>query len=325
MPQTDMGVLLFIGAIFFLIGLLGGGFEISAIKIPPVGKYPRYFSLGIGAIFMGIAIIRLIFPPVPLQTGVTPTVTTPAATMVIAEAKPTETPVTPKLSIPTPEPAKTPQPHTPTPTSVPTNTPTPTATIDADPTVYDNFNNPAFDGKINPELWFIDYRGNTGTAKIIQQDGTLLMSDTPDSTSDGIILKLGNWKGSRFKLFEIKVMLSGEGGENGNISINAESPDIPAGWTELGIGNRPPNNYATTGTKMNNEWVGGPDLPYNKWHKLRIEFNNQTNKFTYFVNDQLMDTRHLSTSNETSFKPVIQLWHEKGTSVKGFVDEVRIE
>jgi len=124
MPQTDIGVLLFIGAIFFLIGLLGGGFEISAIKIPPVGKYPRYFSLGIGILFMGIAVVRLLFPPAPFQTGVTPTSTTPAATVAVAEAtptepvqqsEPTETPITLKPSdTPVPKPTNTPKP-TPTP------------------------------------------------------------------------------------------------------------------------------------------------------------------------------------------------------------------
>jgi len=95
----------------------------------------------------------------------------------------------------------------------------------------------------------------------------LLISDTSNSTSDGIILKLRNWDESRFEFFEIKVMFSSEGEGNGNISINAESPDIPAGWTELGIGHHPSHNYASVGTKMNDQWVGGPDLQYNMWYK----------------------------------------------------------
>ncbi len=50
-------------------------------------------------------------------------------------------------------------------------TPVPTATIDSDPTVYDNFNNPAFDGSWNTELWSVE-RGSIGTsAQVIQQDG----------------------------------------------------------------------------------------------------------------------------------------------------------
>ena len=67
MPQTNEGTLLFIGAIFFLIGILGGGFEVSAIKIPSVGKLIRIISGGIGVIFMGIAVSLYIFPLLPSQ------------------------------------------------------------------------------------------------------------------------------------------------------------------------------------------------------------------------------------------------------------------
>lgn len=59
MPN-DIGILLIVGAVFFLIGLLGGGLEISAIKVPSMGKMPRILSTGVGAIFMGIAVSRLI-------------------------------------------------------------------------------------------------------------------------------------------------------------------------------------------------------------------------------------------------------------------------
>ena len=62
MPQSNEGTLLFIGAIFFLIGILGGGFEISAIKIPSVGKLIRLISAVIGIIFMIIAVTLYIFP-----------------------------------------------------------------------------------------------------------------------------------------------------------------------------------------------------------------------------------------------------------------------
>ena len=89
MPQTNEGILLFVGAIFFLIGILGGGFEISAIKIPSVGKYIRVISGAIGLIFMGIAVWLYIFPQVPPQPTAIPTVSSePAA---IAVAPPTAT------------------------------------------------------------------------------------------------------------------------------------------------------------------------------------------------------------------------------------------
>jgi hypothetical protein len=110
MPQTNEGVLLFIGAIFFLIGLLGGGFEISAIRIPSVGKFPRIVSAGIGLIFMATATSRVIFPPLSPQSTITPAVTETATSNSIA-LRPTPIP-----------PTYTPLPATFTPTPTPTNT-----------------------------------------------------------------------------------------------------------------------------------------------------------------------------------------------------------
>lgn len=95
-PQTDIGFLLFVGAVFFLIGLLGGGFEISAIKIPPVGRFPRILSTVIGGFFLLLGVIRL-FPPgagtsqeIPINTSTAPmemlptfTVPSPTATQAL--------------------------------------------------------------------------------------------------------------------------------------------------------------------------------------------------------------------------------------------------
>jgi len=146
MPSTNEGILLVVGAIFLLIGLLGGGVEIAAAKIPSVGKYPRIFSVGVGVILMGIAIIRLIFPPLSPQPTAdltkveTPTPPPTSITVVSTEtpvpptntpAPPTDIPIPPtNTPVPestnTPEPRNTPQPPTSTPK--PANTPKPTNT-----------------------------------------------------------------------------------------------------------------------------------------------------------------------------------------------------
>jgi len=56
MPSTPEGLLLVIGAIFLSIGILGGGFELSAIKIPQVGNYSRMGAFITGVVFIGIAL-----------------------------------------------------------------------------------------------------------------------------------------------------------------------------------------------------------------------------------------------------------------------------
>lgn len=112
MPSTNEGVLLLIGALFFIIGLVGGGFEISAIKVPTINKYSRIASAAVGALFMSISIFRLIAPP-DIGTGGT---SSPVATSVASSNSPV-----PTLTTAPPTVAPT---DMPTPTTAPSATPT---------------------------------------------------------------------------------------------------------------------------------------------------------------------------------------------------------
>lgn len=116
MPQSTEGVLLVIGALFFLIGLLGGGFEVSAIKIPPIEKYPRAIVFGMGIVLLLAGLFRIIVPASPSGLVAANTITAPA----------TSTPPPPTLT-PVP-PTATPVPPTSTPLP-PTSTLAPTAAI----------------------------------------------------------------------------------------------------------------------------------------------------------------------------------------------------
>jgi hypothetical protein len=40
------------GAMLLLIGILGGGFEIKELKIPQVGRVPRFLAALVGALFI---------------------------------------------------------------------------------------------------------------------------------------------------------------------------------------------------------------------------------------------------------------------------------
>jgi hypothetical protein len=133
MPQSTEGVLLVIGALFFLIGLLGGGFEVSAIKIPPIEKYPRAVIFGMGIILLLAGLFRILFPAtaaiVPAANTSVAVVTVPPATPIPLSASatppPTSTPPPPTATnLP---PTSTPPPPTFTPAVV-TDTPLPSAT-----------------------------------------------------------------------------------------------------------------------------------------------------------------------------------------------------
>lgn len=126
MPQTNEGVLLLIGALFLLLGLLGGGFEISAIKIPPVGKYTRAFAFVIGSIVFGLGVMRLVFPtptPAPAVAQITAP-PPPTAAQTIAPPSPL-----PPTQTPAPSPVNTTVPPTALPpTAAPTLPPAQTST-----------------------------------------------------------------------------------------------------------------------------------------------------------------------------------------------------
>ena len=52
MPSPDV-VLFLVGALFLVVGL-AGSVELTAVKIPSVGKFQRLVAFGIGIVFIGI-------------------------------------------------------------------------------------------------------------------------------------------------------------------------------------------------------------------------------------------------------------------------------
>src|SRR5689334_16669019 len=67
-----------------------------------------------------------------------------------------------------------------------------------DPEFYDNFKNKVYEGKFNDSLWSI-YGGNVNySAKAIQKDGMLILSDSDPVVGEGIILYLQKWNEDTF-------------------------------------------------------------------------------------------------------------------------------
>jgi hypothetical protein len=61
------------GAMLLLIGILGGGFEIKELKIPQVGRVPRFLAASVGALFIILGVGMESkgsspAPPVPSQS-----------------------------------------------------------------------------------------------------------------------------------------------------------------------------------------------------------------------------------------------------------------
>jgi len=112
--NLDIWALVFvIGAIFFALGLLGGGLKVKEAEIPPFSPVARTSLLAVGVVLLIICIGRLIRTEFLNSSSTTPTANSQVAQ--VAE--------TPTVQLPT-----NPPPPTPTFTIVPTNEPTVTPT-----------------------------------------------------------------------------------------------------------------------------------------------------------------------------------------------------
>lgn len=216
----------------------------------------------------------------------------------------------------------------------PTNTPTPTptATIDADPTIYDNFNNPANDGSFNQskwEPWIID-------GQIIQQDGLLIMTQdakldeetriSPRKYKDVILnaptffeakMKIDSTKNAGWVLLGTEFGFSGASGFascriNEEAYIYCDYVDFTSQWDI---------RYETENVFID----------YGQFHTIRMEIDPATLTFTYYLDGQVFDSYTPTDADRFKgravFIPSIGVvdWGSNSTgTLVGYFDDVRI-
>jgi len=310
--------------------------------VPLRQKVPVWAWVGIVVAVAVLAfVLGQILKPVPTPTVVAG-VTTPAATST-AVPRPTATPVAPTFTplpptatrVPTntPRPTATPVPPTDTPvlTATPRPTSTPTPTIDADPTVYDNFNNPANDGSFNQSQW--KYWSDPPN-QIAQQDGILVLTQDGEKPGQGTRLLAHKYYGVMLNtptFFEARLMMSpNKHAGNVQLHLNADPPPGEEGWfSECHIND---DGWAYC---FDTVWpwqeghgydVGEKSVAvgYGTWHTFRIEVDPATMTFTYYIDGQMAGS-HVPVDAEmlrkASFKLAIGVY---GGEVTGYIEDVRI-
>lgn len=211
------------------------------------------------------------------------------------------------------------------------NTPpfTPTATINVDPTVYDNFNNPAFDGKLDTSLWRPSV---TPPSYIEQQDGVLILSLKPKAGDIASLFAVENLKSNQFNFAETKILLSGEKtGQDGDIGLAlmttdkkgqnliflcviSRSPPIQM-WCEV-YGRGSGAEYLTKKIKTN----------YDVWHTVRIEMDPEINA-TFYIDGEQVGSYRPNDAEEIkgrAFTPRLEVWSPKRDGIEAHFDDVRI-
>jgi len=220
----------------------------------------------------------------------------------------------------TPTPTSTSTPvlaNTPSPTKTPRPTPAPSATIDADPTVYDNFNNPANDGFFDLGLWL-----GTPGSKFEQRSGVLIVKG--QEGADNTELLASRYQGIVLTnpiFLEGKLKISSERNK-GNIHLQIRYP----GWfAQCGID----GNMAFCGDTIwppveGHSWSPpNKTVQYDEWHTFRIEVEPPTMIFTYYIDGQKLGS-HVPVDSEKFKNKALELPIGVIGDVTGYVDDIRI-
>ena len=261
----------------------------------------------------------------------------------VAVELPTDTPgsileeeaskATPLLPPTTRQPTDIPQPTDtpiPEPTNTPLPTPTPTATIDADPTMYDNFNSPANEGSLNQSLW---YDWSDGSSQVIQQNGILIITRSPKpDTSAGLdAVKYSNFALNKSLFFEAKLMMESSKAPESHVFIllGSNLPTQDYSDCTLGGDGYPEQawvgcNYVHAGESIYSE---GKSVAYNTWHTVQIAVDPATMMFNYYIDDQLIGSyapENVEKLRDAKFTLNVGVYGETSETFVGYIDDVRI-
>jgi len=197
-------------------------------------------------------------------------------------------------------------------------------TAPADPTLYDDFSNSAFDGTFSPELW----EARPSSAAIQQGNGRLTLM-----SPDGRIVDLGAKKRLIFlspQFLEADLMLDGEF-HNGVVRLSLGS-DLQSGesWGAECLIN--PDGYASCLYSFDEEWPGsyttpyGRDVDFDTWHTLRIEFDPPKGLIAYFLDGQLIGSL-IPEQIDLLMGSTMHFWvgvlADAGVPVVGYADNIR--
>jgi len=205
--------------------------------------------------------------------------------------------------------------------------------------LYDDFNNPAFDGFYNPLKWRFWGDGNYFTAR--QQGGVLLITNTPSTPADvGLDLPLAmpmERTLRQVQRFQARMMVSsGTSGTGAKIQIMRDV-NGSGWWTQCGLNvygsspgfgcditNYTPGNYQA---EYGVSWPG--PLNFDTWYTARIEIDPNTARVCFYLdNNQLgchtpSNADALKTYND--FVPRIGSWNGRaGATGTRYFDDVYI-
>jgi PKD repeat protein len=209
-----------------------------------------------------------------------------------------------------------------------------------DPTIYDSFGNPAYDGMFNPLLWYQD----PGAAQFRQQGGALVVTEPPSPNPTGgtlrVIrpqyrrwremqqvetrLKVSSDRTGTYSPIQLTVVVEEVNGHawfaSCSLSGAASSPRASVGCSVfIRQGSTYPVEYNTPGFLVD----------YDSWNALRIQADPTTGALRFYLNSTLMGTHTPADAAQLvatdGLQVLVTAWGvSPNSSATRYVDDVRI-
>ena len=158
--------------------------------------------------------------------------------------------------------------------------------IEDDPTLYDNFNNTAYDGKFDTSKWAFERHDPDGSA--IQQNGVLVF--TQSGIDKAQILRANQYSPLKLKdsvVFEAN--LNSEMTSDGQVALRLSGAVNAA----CALHSMPNTVTAQCWTQ-----TAGPafEVAHQTWHTVRIEVDLDTNTLTFYIDGKQLAEDHYEQS-----------------------------
>lgn len=211
--------------------------------------------------------------------------------------------------------------------------------IGADPTIYDSFDNPAFEGSLDKDRW-----GMGGSSpQLKQRNGVLVFTLSQPDPYDSFGLYPTRYSSltlDQFQFVEAKLLLSSEtetgGGGYGDFSLGVSTPlkDNRDLTFQCTIARETPVRVKCTVYVWNNTEkhvedyteIGSKPTGFDTWHTVRIEVDREANA-TFSIDGQPLGSYRPQQADQVKygfFSPNIWIYSETQESMIGHLDEVRI-
>jgi hypothetical protein len=201
------------------------------------------------------------------------------------------------------------------------------------PAPYDDFDDPAFEGQFNPELW--EPWDDIDKCEAVQEDSVLRFSCTQPNGSG---LNALHYQGAEF-------------GQIGFVEARLKlDSDLPAGrgsvsllltnsldsWAGCGLAGDAELEQAQLSCGLASDRNGvfteeyhadGPAVAYDTWHIVRIEMKPNSGELAFFVDGQPIGAHtpaEIERLKSAQFSPELQLYLEDGSLMTGYFDDIRI-